>query len=56
MNDVSPKWAIFNKEGNRLVQFGSARSEDDAIRLLKRAQTRYPEAGCHIKRIDIYVS
>ena len=56
MNSAKPSWAIFNREGSRLLQFGNAGSEDEAMRLLKRAQSKYPDAGCHLKRIDKFVS
>lgn len=51
-NNDTPMWAIFNKEGSRLFQYGSTLYEDEAMRLLKKAQEKSPEAGCHLQRIE----
>lgn len=49
-------WAIFNREGGRLFQYGSTPYEDEAMRLLRKAQEKSPEAGCHLKRIKYKIS
>ena len=44
-------WAIFNKEGSRLFQYGSTPYEDEAMRLFKKAKEKSPKAGCHLRWI-----
>ena len=42
-------WAIYNKKGERMYQYPASEYEDDALRILRKAQQNNPEVGFHIK-------
>ena len=43
---------IANGESSRLYQFGATCYFDEAQRLLRKADARYPDALCHIESYD----
>jgi len=44
-------WAIYNKDNERMFQYGTFIFEDIALRTLKNAQERNPDAGFKLKKI-----
>lgn len=45
-------WALFNKNGERLYQYGATEYEDEINRRLAKAREQYPSAGIHAERIS----
>lgn len=49
---MNQKFAIFDPQGNRLQQFGSFVSEQDALNVLRKAREKHPFTGCRVKPIE----
>lgn len=49
---MDPKYAIFDPQGNRLQQFGSFVSEQNALNVLRKAREKRPFTGCRVKPIE----
>lgn len=46
-------WAIYNKEGSRMYQYPASECEDQAIRILRKAQGNNPRAGFRLGRVGV---
>lgn len=49
---MNHKFAIFDPQGNRLQQFGSFVSEQNALNVLRKAREKLPFTGCRVKPIE----
>lgn len=45
-------WAIYNRRGERMYQYPASEYEDQARRILRRAQENNPAAGFHLRRVQ----
>lgn len=45
-------YGIYNKDGNRLYQFGTHHHEESANRCCLRAREMYPKSGAHVRFIE----
>lgn len=45
-------WAIYNKKGERMYQYGFFRYADHAQGALVNACEKYPDAGLHLRQIE----
>lgn len=45
-------WAIYNREGSRMYQYPASEHEDQAMRILRKAQGNNPRAGFRLGRVD----
>lgn len=45
-------YAIYNKDGNRLYQFGLHYYEETARESCRKALDIYPESGAHIREVE----
>ena len=44
-------WAIYNREGSRMYQYPASECEDQAIRILRKAQGNNPRARFRLGRV-----
>lgn len=45
-------WAVYNKIGCRMYQYPTCEYEDQAMRVLRRAQENNPEAGFRLRWVE----
>lgn len=45
-------WAIYNKIGCRMFQYPAPEYEDEALKILRKAQQNNPKAGFRLKWIE----
>ena len=45
-------WAVYNKSGCRMYQYPACEYEDEAMRVLRRAQANNPQAGFRLKWVE----
>jgi hypothetical protein len=44
-------WAIYNRNGDRMYQYPASECEDQALRVLRKAQGNNPRAGFRLGRV-----
>lgn len=45
-------WAVYNRNGERMYQYPASEYEDQALRILRKAQENDPRAGFRLVRVD----
>ena len=45
-------WAVYNKDGCRMYQYPASEYEDQALRILRKAQENNPRAGFRLRLVD----
>lgn len=45
-------WAIYNRNGDRMYQYPVSEYEDQALRILRKAQENNPRAGFRLGSVD----
>ena len=45
-------WAIYNRNGDRMYQYPTSEHEDQALRILRKAQENNHRAGFRLRLVD----